>query len=233
MNREREMRLGAGWSGQLKRELDRPYMIKLREFLISEKDAGKTIFPPVSEIFSAFDYTPFENVKVVVIGQDPYHGPNQAHGLCFSVKKGVVIPPSLKNIYKELESDLGILPVSHGYLESWAIQGVLMINAVLSVEIHQAASHRGKGWEEFTDKVIDVVNREKENVVFMLWGSSAQKKGSVIDRSRHLVLEAPHPSPLSAYRGFFGCRHFSKCNEYLKSHGISPIDWQLSEEITT
>jgi len=215
------------WARRLQPELDLPYMIKLREFLFKEKKSGKTIFPPEEEMFSAFTFTKFDSIKVVIIGQDPYHGPSQAHGLCFSVKKGVPVPPSLRNMYKELERDLGVTPVHHGNLESWARQGVLLLNAVLSVEIHQAASHREKGWEAFTDKVIDIVNREKKHVVFMLWGSYAQKKGAVIDRSRHLVLEAPHPSPLSAHRGFIGCGHFSKCNDYLNANGLQPIKWQL------
>ncbi|MBY4677043.1 uracil-DNA glycosylase [Marinobacterium arenosum] len=215
------------WQPSLAAELDAPYMQQLKQFLRNEKDNRKVIYPHSSQWFHALEATPLDQVKVVILGQDPYHQPNQAHGLCFSVRPGVRIPPSLVNIYKELQSDLGIEPVGHGYLESWACQGVLLLNAVLTVEHSSANSHQGKGWEQFTDKVIATVNEQCEHVVFMLWGSYAQKKGAHIDRQRHLVLKAPHPSPLSAHRGFFGCRHFSQANAYLQQHGRTPIDWQL------
>ncbi len=206
-------------------------MITLREFLHKEKIERKTIYPKGVNIFRAFDLTPLEKVKVVILGQDPYHGENQAHGLCFSVKPGIQLPPSLVNIYKELESDLGIKPVKHGYLESWAKQGVLLLNSVLTVEQGKAASHQGKGWEKFTDQVIDILNNRPYPIIFVLWGSYAQQKGQFIDVKRHVVLSAAHPSPLSAYRGFFGCRHFSKINEYLHRWGEDPINWQLPEYV--
>jgi uracil-DNA glycosylase len=202
-------------------------MNNLRAFLKKEKDARKVIYPRGSEFFAALNQTPFDKVKVVILGQDPYHGVNQAHGLCFSVRPGVAPPPSLVNIYKELKSDLGIEPPDHGDLTHWADQGVLLLNATLSVEAGKAGSHQGKGWEEFTDAVINVLNRERAGLVFVLWGSYAQKKGAFIDGEKHLVLKGPHPSPLSAHRGFFGCKHFSKINEYLRSHGERPIDWRL------
>lgn len=226
-NSSRAIQLDDSWRELLHAEFDAPYMQTLREFLLREKQQGKRIFPPGNEIFHALNATAFERVKVVIIGQDPYHGPGQAHGLCFSVKPGVAIPPSLVNIYKELQSDLGCLPPGHGNLESWAEQGVLLLNAVLTVQAGNAGSHQGKGWERFTDRVIEVLNRQRNNLVFMLWGAYAQKKGAMIDRQRHLVLESTHPSPLSAHRGFFGNRHFSRCNTYLQEHGITPIDWQL------
>ncbi|MFW5447479.1 MAG: uracil-DNA glycosylase, partial [Methylophagaceae bacterium] len=191
----------------------------------------KVIYPHSSNWFHALEATPLDEVKVVILGQDPYHQPNQAHGLCFSVLPGVKAPPSLVNMYKELQSDLGIDPVNHGYLESWAKQGVLLLNAVLTVEDSNANAHQGKGWEQFTDKIIATVNERCENVVFMLWGSYAQKKGAMIDGTRHLVLKAPHPSPLSAYRGFFGCQHFSKANTYLQQHGRQTINWQLPTSV--
>ena len=219
------------WQPALQAEFDAPYMQSLKAFLRTEKDAGKVIYPHSSNWFHALEVTPLDNVKVVILGQDPYHQPGQAHGLCFSVKPGIQIPPSLVNIYKELETDLGIAPVAHGYLESWAQQGVLLLNAVLTVENSRANAHQGKGWEQFTDKIIAAVNERCEQVVFLLWGSYAQKKGAVIDRSRHLVLHAPHPSPLSAYRGFFGCRHFSQANTYLQQAGKAPVDWQLPERV--
>ena len=219
------------WQPALQAEFDAPYMQSLKAFLRTEKDAGKVIYPHSSNWFHALEVTPLDNVKVVILGQDPYHQPGQAHGLCFSVKPGIKIPPSLVNIYKELETDLGIAPVAHGYLESWAQQGVLLLNAVLTVENSRANAHQGKGWEQFTDKIIAAVNERCEQVVFLLWGSYAQKKGAVIDRSRHLVLHAPHPSPLSAYRGFFGCRHFSQANTYLQQAGKAPVDWQLPERV--
>ncbi|MCX4187880.1 uracil-DNA glycosylase [Methylophaga sp. OBS4] len=215
------------WQEVLGAEFAAPYMLALKQFLRAEKDNHKTIYPHSQNWFHALEATPLDQVKVVILGQDPYHQPGQAHGLCFSVQSGVKIPPSLVNIYKELQTDLGVEPVNHGYLESWARQGVLLLNAVLTVEDSKANSHQGKGWEQFTDKVIATVNEQCEHVVFMLWGSYAQKKGAVIDPQRHLVLKAPHPSPLSAHRGFFGCRHFSKANEYLLQHGKTPIDWQL------
>lgn len=220
--------LEPGWKQALAGEFDQPYMAALRAFLLAEKQQGQLVFPKGPAIFNAFNLTPFAEVKVVILGQDPYHGPDQAHGLCFSVRPGIAIPPSLVNIYKELQADLGILPPDHGHLEKWAQQGVLLLNAVLTVRAHQAASHAGRGWELFTDAVIERLNREREHLVFMLWGSYAQKKGAFIDRQRHLVLTAPHPSPLSAHRGFLGCRHFSQANTYLARHGMTPIDWNLN-----
>ena len=210
-------------------EFEQPYMQQLRAFLVAEKKAGKRIFPAGNEFFNAFSHTPLEKVKVVILGQDPYHGEGQAHGLCFSVPSGVQPPPSLVNIFKELQSDLGISRPSHGFLEHWARQGVLLLNSVLTVQMGQAASHRDRGWERFTDAVIRTVNAKVEPVVFMLWGSYAQKKAAFVDQSRHLVLKAPHPSPLSAHSGFFGCRHFSKANAFLEAHGKVPIDWALPE----
>lgn len=222
-----KIQLEPSWKAKLLPEFAKPYMEQLKSFLREQSAAKKTIYPRGSEFFAALNHTPFEKVKVVILGQDPYHGPNQAHGLCFSVKPGVDIPPSLKNIYKEMKTDLGIDQPAHGYLESWADQGVLLLNATLSVEAGRAGSHQNKGWEQFTDAVIDHLNREREGLVFVLWGSYAQKKGQFIDAEKHLVLKGPHPSPLSAHRGFFGCRHFSKINEYLKSRGQAPIDWRL------
>ncbi len=219
------------WQPWLQPEFDQPYMQALKQFLQAEKAAHKVIFPHSSNWFHALEATPLEQVKVVIIGQDPYHQPGQAHGLCFSVKPGVRIPPSLVNIYKELQSDLGITPVNHGYLEHWARQGVLLLNAVLTVEQSNANAHQGKGWETFTDRVIELVNAQCDHVVFMLWGSYAQKKGARIDQSRHLVLKAPHPSPLSAHRGFLGCRHFSQANQWLEEQGRESIDWQLPEVV--
>ena len=202
-------------------------MKSLKNFLVSEISAGKTIYPKGTEYFSALNLTPFDKVKVVILGQDPYHGPNQAHGLCFSVKPEIPPPPSLINIYKELHSDLGIAPQRHGFLESWAKQGVLLLNSVLTVEQGNAGSHQKKGWENFTDAVIESLNNESENLVFVLWGAYAQKKGQFIDREKHLVLESVHPSPLSAHRGFFGTKPFSQINQYLIQHGSVPIDWEL------
>lgn len=201
----------------------------LKRFLVAERDRGKQIFPRGSEWFRALDLTPLESVRVVILGQDPYHGPGQAHGLCFSVQPGVRPPPSLINIYKELERDLGIKPRRHGFLEHWARQGVLLLNSVLTVEMGRAASHRERGWERFTDRIIGQVNAKTEPVVFLLWGSYAQKKAAFVDESRHLVLKAAHPSPLSAHSGFFGCGHFSKANAFLEGHGLAPIDWALPE----
>lgn len=219
--------LEKSWKEKLGSELNKDYFQKLCRFIDGEVDKGITIYPPIKEIFSAFNHTPFNKVKVVIIGQDPYHGTGQAHGLSFSVKSGVKIPPSLRNIYKELHEDVGIAIAEDGDLTPWADQGVLLLNAVLTVEQGKAGSHHKKGWELFTDKVIELLNDEKENLVFMLWGSPAQKKGSKVDPDKHLILKAVHPSPLSAYRGFFGCRHFSKANAYLKGHSQVPIDWTI------
>ena len=226
---QRPLRLEASWRDHLAPEFQQDYMRQLRQFLLERKRAGATVYPPGPEIFAALDSTPFDEVRVVVLGQDPYHGPGQAHGLCFSVRPGVPVPPSLKNIYQEIESDLGISPPNHGDLRHWARQGVLLLNAVLTVERGRAGAHQGKGWERFTDRIVDELNREREGLVFMLWGSYAQKKGASIDAGRHLVLRAPHPSPLSAHRGFFGCRHFSRANDYLRDNGAAPIDWSLPE----
>ncbi len=217
----------ASWQAMLAQEFEQPYMQALKAFLRAEKNAKKYIYPHSKNIFKAFEHTPFDKVKVVILGQDPYHGPQQAHGLCFSVPCGVAIPPSLINIYKELEADLGIPPVKHGYLASWAKQGVLLLNSVLTVEKGKAASHQGKGWEIFTDKVISLLNAQNRPLVFVLWGAYAQRKGEVIDKSRHLVIKTAHPSPLSAHRGFFGSRPFSKINNFLISHHQTPIDWTL------
>ena len=195
-------------------------MLKLREFLVTRKQHRAVIYPPGTQIFNALDSTPFEQVRVVILGQDPYHGPGQAHGLCFSVQHGVRVPPSLANIYREIEADLGIKAPHHGCLQTWAEQGVLLLNAVLTVERAQAGAHQGKGWERFTDRIVAELNEGRESLVFLLWGSHAMKKGAHIDRERHLILTAPHPSPLSAYRGFFGCRHFSKTNAWLEKHGL-------------
>lgn len=228
-----EVKLHPSWLAPLKGEFEAPYMAALREFLVAEKAAGKRIFPAGSEWFRALDLTPLEQVRVVILGQDPYHGEGQAHGLCFSVKHGVRTPPSLVNIYKEMESDLGIPPARHGFLEHWAQQGVLLLNSVLTVQMGNAASHQGRGWEKFTDAVIRLVNARAEPVVFMLWGSHAQKKAAFVDSvdrgGRHLVLKSVHPSPLSAYGGFFGSKPFSKANAFLESRGMAPIDWRLPE----
>lgn len=217
----------ASWYEVLEAEFAKPYMHSLKNFLRKEKDAKKVIFPHSKEVFSAFDYTPLDKVKVVILGQDPYHGLGQAHGLCFSVKLNITIPPSLANIYQELKADLNIIPPDHGCLIPWAKQGVLLLNAVLTVEQGNAASHQGKGWETFTDEVIKVLNAQNRPIVFVLWGSYAQKKGSVIDERKHLVIKSVHPSPLSAYRGFLGSRPFSKINEFLIKTGQTPIDWSL------
>ena len=218
--------LSESWQAQVGDQFDQPYMRALQDFLSEEKTADKVIYPPSEQVFAAFNQTPFNKVKVVILGQDPYHGPSQAHGLCFSVAQGVKAPPSLVNIYKELVSDVSIEMPDHGQLSRWAEQGVLLLNSVLTVEQAQANAHQGKGWEAFTDRVISVINAQREHIVFMLWGSYAQKKGAMIDRSRHCVLSAPHPSPLSAYRGFFGCKHFSQANDYLELKGLKPINWQ-------
>ena len=229
MATQADIRLGQGWLERIGGEFDQPYMAELKRFLLAEREQGKRIFPKGSEWFRALNLTPPEKVRVVILGQDPYHGPGQAHGLCFSVKYGVQTPPSLKNIYRELESDLGIAPARHGFLEHWADQGVLLLNTVLTVEMARPASHRDRGWERFTDRIIAEVNSKEEPVVFMLWGSYAQKKAAFVDTSKHLVLKAPHPSPLSAHSGFLGRRHFSKANDFLESHGLPPIDWALPE----
>ena len=219
--------LDDSWKVPLRDEFAQPYMAELRTFLLAEKAAGKHIFPKGSQWFRALDLTPLDSVRVVILGQDPYHGPGQAHGLCFSVSPGVRTPPSLQNIYKELRDDLGIAPAAHGFLEHWARQGVLLLNNVLTVEQGIAASHKGKGWERFTDAVVRLVNERPDPIVFLLWGSHAQKKAASVDSGRHLVLKAAHPSPLSAYNGFFGCRHFSQANDFLAAHGQPPIDWTL------
>ena len=221
------IRLEPGWKAHVGDYLQRDDMQALAAFLRERKAAGATIFPPGPQIFAAFEATPFDTVKVVILGQDPYHGPGQAHGLCFSVQPGVPVPPSLLNIYKEQQRDLGLAPPRHGYLMPWAEQGVLLLNSVLTVEAGRAGSHQGKGWEGFTDHVVDTLNREREGLVFLLWGSYAQAKGKVIDPRRHRVLKAPHPSPLSAHRGFMGCGHFSAANEYLARQGRGSVDWTL------
>ncbi|MCO6507596.1 MAG: uracil-DNA glycosylase [Snodgrassella sp.] len=216
------------WHQAIGAEKQQPYFQRILEVVRAERLAGKIIYPPAQDVFNAFKATEFAQVKVVILGQDPYHGPQQAHGLSFSVRQGIAIPPSLVNIYKELADDIpGFQIPQHGYLQYWAEQGVLLLNTVLTVRAGQAHSHAELGWETFTDQVIAVLNAQREHIVFMLWGSHAQKKGAMIDRHKHLVLSAPHPSPLSAYRGFFGCKHFSKANAYLQEHGMSPIDWQL------
>ena len=226
-----EIKLHPTWLEPLRSEFDDPYMQALRSFLVAEKQAGKRIFPKSSLWFRALDLTPLENVRVVILGQDPYHGEGQAHGLCFSVQPGVRTPPSLVNIYKEMERDLGIPPARHGFLEHWAAQGVLLLNAVLTVQMSMAASHQSRGWERFTDAIIRLINTRAEPVVFMLWGSYAQKKAAFVDSvdkgGRHLVLKAAHPSPLSAHNGFFGSKPFSKANAFLREHGQKPIDWAI------
>jgi uracil-DNA glycosylase len=223
------VKLHESWLTPLQGEFDSPYMAALKQFLVEEKQAGKHIFPPGAEWFHALDATPLDKVRVVILGQDPYHGPGQAHGLCFSVRPGVRIPPSLVNIYKELKADLGIDPPGHGNLESWAKQGVLLLNAVLTVEAHRAASHQGKGWERFTDAVIRLVNDRDQPAVFILWGAYAQRKAAFVDQSKHCIIKSPHPSPLSAHNGFFGSKPFSKANAFLQDKGLQPIDWRLPE----
>lgn len=218
---------GRGWAEHLEDTFRQPYMAALAEFLVSEEQAGKVLYPASQHCFNALNSTPLDKVSVVILGQDPYHGPGQAHGLCFSVRPEVAPPPSLVNMFKELTTDVGFKTPDHGCLQPWAEQGVLLLNSVLTVVQGQAGAHQGKGWEAFTDRVIDIVNREREGVVFMLWGNYARKKGNAIDRQRHHVLEGPHPSPLSAYRGFFGCRHFSQANQWLQQQGQPTVDWQL------
>ena len=219
------IQLETSWKSRLIGEFQKSYMQNLKLFLTEEKNKNKTIYPKGSEYFSALDLTPFEQVKVVILGQDPYHGPRQAHGLCFSVLPKVRIPPSLENIYKELNQDLRVPMAQHGFLKAWAEQGVLLLNNTLTVSAGKAGSHKGKGWEEFTDKIIQLLNEEREHLVFLLWGRFAGEKGSIVDTNKHCVLKSPHPSPFSADRGFFGCRHFSKANDYLKSKDIKEIDW--------
>ena len=214
------------WLEPLAPEFKKPYYAKLYK-TIREEYSTRQIFPPADEIFTAFEMTPLSDVKVVIIGQDPYHGDGQAHGLCFSVKPDVETPPSLVNMYKELNSDLGCYIPNNGYLIKWAKQGVLMLNTVLTVRAHQANSHRGIGWEEFTDAAIRILNEQDRPIVYLLWGKPAQMKKNMLNNPKHLILEAPHPSPLSAYRGFFGCQHFSKTNAFLKENGLTPIDWQI------
>jgi uracil-DNA glycosylase len=227
MPQEKSGQLHPTWQAVIGNELDKPYMQSLRAFLLQEKAAGKIIFPPSPLIFNAFNHTPFDKVRVVIIGQDPYHGVGQAHGLSFSVPEGLALPPSLVNIFKEIESDLGIKMREKGDLTSWANQGVLLLNATLTVEMANAGSHQKRGWESFTDAAIAALNLHREGLVFVLWGSYAQKKGEMIDAEKHLVLKSPHPSPLSAYRGFFGNHQFSTINEYLKKRGEAPIDWSV------
>lgn len=217
------------WLKPLSTEFKEPYYKNLYETVVKEYSTHQ-IFPPSDDIFNAFNYTPLNNVKVVIIGQDPYHNVGQAHGLCFSVKPEVEIPPSLVNIYKELKDDIGCYIPDNGYLKKWADQGVLMLNSVLTVRAHQANSHQGIGWEKFTDAAIRILNQQDRPIVYMLWGRPAQDKAAQVDNPKHLLLKAPHPSPLSAYRGFFGCKHFSKCNEFLQSNGIEPIDWQIENK---
>lgn len=224
-----DVRLDPAWQRLLGEALQAPRMQALRQFLRDEVAAGKSIFPSADRIFAALDATPPDRVRVVVLGQDPYHGPGQAHGLSFSVPRGVPIPPSLRNIYRALDQDLGIAPAAHGDLSAWAEQGVLLLNAVLTVEAGKAGSHQGRGWEQFTDAIVAALNQRATPLVFMLWGKPAQQKGAIIDRDRHCVLKAPHPSPLSAYRGFFDCGHFSAANQFLVAHGLSPIDWRIPD----
>jgi uracil-DNA glycosylase len=227
------VRLHESWRAPLAGEFASPYMAALKQFLTAQKAAGKTIFPKGSEWFRALDLTPLEAVRVVILGQDPYHGPGQAHGLAFSVRPGVRVPPSLQNIYRELQSDLGIAPARHGFLEHWARQGVLLLNSSLTVEQGQPASHQGRGWERFTDAVIRLVATRDRPCAFLLWGSHAQKKAGFVDPARHLVLKAAHPSPLSAHNGFLGCRHFSRTNQWLEQQGLTPIDWALPPVAST
>jgi uracil-DNA glycosylase len=215
------------WKVVLKDQFESDYFSKLKDFLIEEKKQAPPVYPPGPLIFNAFEQTPFDKIKVVILGQDPYHGIGQAHGLCFSVPIGVKPPPSLVNIFKEIENDLGIQPPAHGNLETWARQGVMLLNATLTVRANQAGSHQNKGWEIFTDSVIKIISEQKLNIVFLLWGNYARAKKSLIDSSKQLVLEAAHPSPFSAYDGFFGCKHFSKTNDWLRQHNIPEIDWRV------
>lgn len=218
--------IGNEWDELLKDEFQKEYYLNLREFLKKEYFSGR-VYPDMYDIFNALKYTSYSDVKAVIIGQDPYHGRGQAHGLCFSVQKGVAVPPSLQNIYKEIQSDLGIPPAPHGYLKKWADNGVLLMNTVLTVREGQANSHKGKGWEIFTDRVIELLNQREKPIVFLLWGGNAKQKLRLITNPDHCILQAAHPSPLSASNGFFGCRHFSKANEFLTAHGIEPVDWHV------
>ncbi len=229
--RAEDIDLHESWKQELLPEFEAPYMHVLKQFLLAEKAAGNIIYPAGSEYFRALDLTPLEQVRVVILGQDPYHGPGQAHGLCFSVRPGVQPPPSLKNIYKELHADLGIAPLNHGYLEHWARQGVLLLNSVLTVRAGEAASHQSKGWEKFTDAIIRKIAERQTPTVFMLWGSYAQKKAAFVEETKHRVLKSVHPSPLSAHRGFLGCRHFSQANAFLEDKGLEPIDWKLPDNV--
>lgn len=222
-----EIKLNPSWKNKLEPEFDQEYMKKLKAFLVGEYKAKKVIYPKGDEYFAALNYTDFDKVKVVIVGQDPYHGPDQAHGLSFSVREGVRFPPSLQNIFKELKADLGIETPKSGSLVKWAEEGVLLLNAVLTVEGGLAASHQGQGWEQFTDKIIHLLNEQRTGLVFILWGSYAQKKAAFVDRKKHLVIESVHPSPLSAHRGFFGTKPFSRANSYLKSKGMSEVNWSL------
>jgi len=224
---DKKIDLHPSWLAHLAPEFEKPYMKQLKAFLLTQKQQGKVIYPPSKLIFNAFNSTPLDQVKVVILGQDPYHGPNQAHGLCFSVQPGIQPPPSLQNMFKELSRDLGLPVPNHGCLQSWANQGVLLLNATLTVEQARAGAHQGKGWEIFTDRAIQIVNEQCNGVMFLLWGSYAQKKGALIDKQKHLILTAPHPSPLSAYRGFIGCGHFSAANAYLIKQQKTPVNWQL------
>ena len=225
-----DVKIATGWKKKLQTEFDKAYFSDIVSLLKSEKNSNQLVYPKGSDIFNAFNVTDFNKVKVVIIGQDPYHGPGQAHGLSFSVQDGVKPPPSLLNIYKELESDLGIqIPRNKGNLYQWAQQGVLLLNATLTVRANQPNSHAGIGWQQFTDAVINLLNEKKQHLVFLLWGNFAREKGSCIDENKHLVLKAPHPSPFSADKGFFGCRHFSKANHYLMQHGLTPIDWLITK----
>ena len=221
-----QVKIEKSWQEVLQPEFDKPYFESLVGF-VKQEYASRTIFPPAGQIFNAFNTCPFNNVKVVILGQDPYHGPGQAHGLCFSVNDGIPFPPSLQNIFKEITSDLGIPAPKTGNLTRWAEQGVLLLNATLTVRASQAGSHQGKGWEEFTDAAIRILNEQDRPIVYLLWGKPAQMKKSMLNNPKHLILEAPHPSPLSAYRGFFGCQHFSKTNTFLTENGLEPIDWQI------
>lgn len=223
------VQLENSWLAQLEDEFGKPYMQQLRQFLMTRKAHKAVIYPPGSQIFNALNATGFDKVRVVILGQDPYHGPGQAHGLCFSVLPGTKVPPSLANIYREIHQNLGLAVPAHGYLQHWAEQGVLLLNSVLTVERGQAGSHQNKGWETFTDVVVHKLEQKRKNLVFMLWGSYAQDKGAVIDARKHLILKAPHPSPLSAHRGFLGCGHFSKANTWLQEHQQTPIDWSLPD----
>jgi len=219
-----DVKIEESWKNVLQDEFDKEYFSSLVEFVKGEYQKH-TIYPPGNLIFNAFNHCPYDTLKVVIIGQDPYHGPGQAHGLCFSVKEGIAFPPSLKNIFKEIQNDIGVDMPKSGNLERWADQGVLLLNATLTVKAHQAGSHQNKGWEKFTDSVIEIIANKKSNVVFILWGAYAQRKAAIVNREKHLVLESVHPSPLSASRGFFDNNHFSKCNSYLQKHGLTPVQW--------